>query len=230
MTIIADTKSPRAYRGQAPEQRAAERRQRLLDSALDLFASQGYAKTPIEQLCTHARVTARHFYALFTSREALLAALYDDIMTDLLDATLSAISAPEHTLSDKISNTVKAVLSHYLTDARRAQVGVLEVVGVSATMERRRRLAIHQMATIIEHYLNALISEGRLPARNYHYICIALVGGINELLAESLTAISGRDLAAITVDVEFIIHALFRPLEQSPNVNIDPIHTGAHSL
>lgn len=179
--------SQRSYRGVAPEQRAEERRQRLLAAGLELFARQGYAHTPIEQLCSEAKVTTRHFYALFASREALLTALYDDIVTDLRNAVMAAISQPGQSLDEKIPFAVQAMVQHYLTDARRARVGVLESVGVSAAMERRRRGAIHAMAAGIEHYMNRLMSRGEFPARNFHLPSVAIVGGINELLAEWLT-------------------------------------------
>lgn len=73
----------RAYGGVAAEQRAEERKARLLAAALELFARQGYARTTIEALCTEAKVTARHFYQLFDSREAILRALYDNIIANL---------------------------------------------------------------------------------------------------------------------------------------------------
>lgn len=214
MTTTSDAATTRAYRGQAPEKRAEERRERLLATALELFATQGYAKTPIEQLCNEARVTTRHFYALFSSREALLAALYDDIMTDLFNTASEAILHSKQPLAETISLSVRAVLLHYLEDSRKAQVGVLEVVSVSADMEKRRRGAIHQMARMVEQYLNALAADNLLPKRDYHLICIALIGGINELLAEWLTAAAPPTIDRLSDDVEFIIHALFRAAER----------------
>lgn len=204
------TASPRAYRGLAAEQRAQERRQRLLDTALELFARDGYAKTPIETLCAEARVTARHFYQLFDSREALLKALYDDIVGDLGAAVAAAMSAPGLTLDEQIPLAVQAMVEHYLADARRARVGVLEVVGVSAAMESRRRAVIHDIAAIIEAYANSLATRGTLPARSYHLVSVALVGGINELLADWLTAPQPPTIAELSAEVVSIIRALLR--------------------
>ncbi len=67
----------RTYRGRSPEERRAERRERLLEAGLKLFGGEGYAATSIERLCAHARVTARHFYEEFPTREALLLAVFD---------------------------------------------------------------------------------------------------------------------------------------------------------
>jgi AcrR family transcriptional regulator len=81
--------SRRGYAGMTPEELDQERRRRLLDTALELFAKQGYAHTSIEQLCAQSRVTARYFYQLFSSREALLRALYDEIIARTRAATLA---------------------------------------------------------------------------------------------------------------------------------------------
>lgn len=205
---FSSSSSQRSYRGVAPEQRAEERRQRLLAAGLELFARQGYAHTPIEQLCTEAKVTTRHFYALFASREALLTALYDDIVTDLRSAVLAAISLPGQTLEEKIPLAVQTMVEHYLTDSRRARVGVLESVGVSAAMERRRRGAIHAMASGIEHYMNLLVSRGEFPPRNFHLTSVAIVGGINELLAEWLTIPEPPGIQSFGNEIVRILQAL----------------------
>jgi len=200
----------RAYGGVAAEQRAEERKSRLLAAALELFARQGYARTTIEALCTEAKVTARHFYQLFDSREAILRALYDNIIADLRAGVLQAMSAPNLSLSQQIPLGVSAMVQHYLTDSRHARVGVLEVVGVSPQMEARRREAIHDMAGLIEAYLGSLVERGDLPKRNYHLISIALVGGINELLAEWLTLENPPDIPELSEEIITILNALIR--------------------
>ncbi|MEW6205000.1 MAG: TetR/AcrR family transcriptional regulator [Pseudomonadota bacterium] len=205
------SKTPtRAYGGVAAEQRAEERRERLLAAALELFARQGYSRTTIEALCSEAKVTARHFYQLFDSREAILRALYDNIIADLRAGVLKAMSAPELNLSEQIPLAVSAMVHHYLEDARHARVGVLEVVGVSPQMEARRREAIHDMAGLIEAYLGSLVERGDLPKRNYHLVSVALVGGINELLAEWLTLENPPDIPELSEEIINILNALIR--------------------
>jgi AcrR family transcriptional regulator len=204
----------RAYGGMAAEQRAEERRQRLLNAGLVLFARQGYARTTIEALCTEARVTARHFYQLFESREAVLRALYDQIILELREGVLQAMSAPGLGLSGQIPLAVNAVVNHYLQDSRRARVGVLEVVGVSPQMEARRREAIHDMASLIENYLLSLVAQNELPKRNYHLVSIALVGGINELLAEWLTLDKQPAIEELADEIINILNALIRGAAQ----------------
>src|SRR3954471_24120343 len=69
----------RTYRGVDTEQRRAERRQRLLEAALDEFTTRGYYKTKIADLCARAGVSTRNFYEKFASKEALLLELHAHI-------------------------------------------------------------------------------------------------------------------------------------------------------
>ena len=52
-------------------------RQRLLDTALDLFETKGYAATTIDDIAAAAGTTRVTFYAHFPSRRAIMAALID---------------------------------------------------------------------------------------------------------------------------------------------------------
>ena len=73
-----------------------------------------------------------------------------------------------------------------------------------------RRAAIHDMAGIIEGYVNTMVSRGELPAHNYHLVCVALVGGINELLAEWLTVPEPPSIALLSHEITRIFYALIR--------------------
>lgn len=60
-----EEKSGRAYGGLSALERQRERAARLLESGYELFATEGYANVSIERVCSHAGVTARHFYEAF---------------------------------------------------------------------------------------------------------------------------------------------------------------------
>src|SRR5688500_9652842 len=83
----------RPYRGMSPDERQADRRRRLLDAGLGQFGTSGYARTTIEGLCAGAGVTPRHFYDEFGGREALLVAVFDEIVAWVTDAVGAALAA-----------------------------------------------------------------------------------------------------------------------------------------
>lgn len=200
-----ETVNKRVYRKKNPEDRVLERRERLMQAALQLFGTQGYANTTIETLCSEAKVTTRHFYQLFSSREELLLAVYNQITEELQVSLFSAMMAERQGLQEKMQQVIQALVNNYLTDSRRAQIGVLEVVGASAIVEKRRREVIHGIAIHLEQFMNALAAENQLPQRNYHWLAVALVGGINELMAEWLMNQS-LSLEQLTDEIFYLIN------------------------
>lgn len=54
-------------------------RRRLLDTALDLFHSQGYSATTVDDIAAAAGTTRVTFYAHFPSRRAIMATLIDEL-------------------------------------------------------------------------------------------------------------------------------------------------------
>lgn len=200
-----ETANKRVYRKKNPEDRVLERRERLMYAALQLFATQGYANTTIETLCSEAKVTTRHFYQVFSSREELLLAVYNQITEELQVSLFSAMVTERQGLQEKMQQVIQALVNNYLTDSRRAQIGVLEVVGASAIVEKRRREVIHGIAIHLEQFMDALAAENQLPQRNYHWLAVALVGGINELMAEWLMNQS-LSLEQLTDEIFYLIN------------------------
>ncbi len=198
----------RVYGGIDAGQRVQERRERLLETALELFATQGYQNTPIEQLCASAKVTTRHFYEAFAGREALLLALYERIIREAQAAVREALQRPGLDLATRIPQVMGAFIETYVRDRRRAQVGVLEVVGVSPAVEKRRREVIREFAQVLEGYADSLVAQGLLPRRNYHPVSLALVGGINELLAEWLMSGDPGSLQQLHQAISDVMQAL----------------------
>lgn len=178
----------RRYRGRTAEQLRDERRSRLLDAALALFAERGYPNTPIEMLCATAKVTTRHFYEQFDGREALLKALYQQIQTQAWAHIEAALQNPDLPPTKRVEAAVAAYLGHVLDDPRRARITALEVVGVSQELEQLRRGAVHAFTAIVEQFASELAKQEHLPSRDYHLPAVALVGAIRELVIEWLTA------------------------------------------
>jgi AcrR family transcriptional regulator len=164
------TTQPRTYRGQDAETRRAERRRRLLDAALELFGTRGYAATTIQDVCAAAGVTARHLYDDLGGREELLLALYEDIVAGHLAHVAEANAAAP--LEDRLRAGTAAALEAWAADERRARVAFVEVVGVSPAVEARRHAVIEGYAAFVA----AELAKVAPRERDYAWAGRALVG------------------------------------------------------
>lgn len=198
----------RGYGGRSAEELAAERRQRLLDTALELFGTQGYAATPTEKLCAAARVTTRHFYEQFRDREALLLAVFEQVMQDtrarVLDTLLASSGAPP----ERFLAALDAFLDAQLGDPRRARLTTSEVLGVSARVEAGRNAVIADFARLVEDFADALARQGLLPARNYRVLAFGIVGAMHELQLAWLDPANGLSREVLKAEMRFLLQAL----------------------
>ena len=178
---------PSTRRGSAGDREGA-RRQRLLDTGLEVFGTVGYARSAIESICAQAGVGTDGFYASFESKEALLWAVYERVVADLGERLTAAFALESESVERHIRAAVRATVEHTTGDERAARVRLLEVVGVSAALERRRRQVLHMFADVVRADSQALHERGLVERPLSPMLAMAGVGGINELLIDWLVA------------------------------------------
>jgi AcrR family transcriptional regulator len=173
----------RVYRGQSASERQEERRQRLIEAGLDLFASQGYLATSIEDICAAAAISTRNFYDQVDGREDLLVLLHDIAMRRAQQAVLDALaSAPQDDVLARVSAPLSAFVDAMTTDPRWARIAYVEVVGISAAVERRRHMWMNRFAKLMAAEADAIAERGLAPRRDHELTAVALVGAIDRLI------------------------------------------------
>lgn len=193
------TRDGRSYGGLSKEQRVAQRQTRLIDAALELFGTQGYAATPIERLCTVANVSTRSFYEDMGSREALLIALVDRLTSRAVERALESLArtvgAP---MSTRVVEGFRAYLAVTCHDQRTARVCYVEVVGVSPAVEEWRRTQRQRISALLVHEAESAVERGETKQRRFDLFAIAVIGAVNSL-AQELVQSTVPD-AAISLD------------------------------
>jgi AcrR family transcriptional regulator len=175
----------RRYRGRLPGERRAERRRRLLDAGLELFGTVGYHGTSIERLCAQAGVTARHFYQEFPDRESVLAELCDELIAEVTQAVLDALTGAQgQQPRSRARAAISAFVHGMLDDPRRARIVCIEMTGVSPRLERTRQAALHSFAVITQAEIERTADAGLIARRDYHLAALVAVGGTRELVME----------------------------------------------
>ncbi|HEV7679576.1 MAG TPA: TetR/AcrR family transcriptional regulator [Candidatus Dormibacteraeota bacterium] len=173
----------RVYRGQSAVERQEERRQRLIEAGLDLFATQGYLATSIEEICAAAAISTRNFYEQVDGREGLLMLLHDIAMQRAQQAVLDSLGdAPQDDVSERIRATLSAFVQAMTDDPRWARIAYVEVVGISAAVERRRHMWMNRFAKLMAAEADAIADRGLAPRRDHELAAVALVGAIDRLI------------------------------------------------
>lgn|GEM_PF-302434 len=218
----------RGYRGLSADELRRQRQERLIDAGTELFGERGYAATPIEAVCSHAKVSTRHFYEQFEGRESILHAVYDALVDQMEDIVRRSLTESATPLTQRVADTIEAAVFYLLDEPRRGRILCIEAVGVSDTMERKRRQTTHNLAEIITGYASLMAENGVLPERDYHLPGVALVGMFNELIAEWLTEDTGLSAREMAREAKIMFRAMifgaqhYQPTDGS-NDDADPL-------
>ncbi|OBB31183.1 transcriptional regulator [Mycolicibacterium peregrinum] len=139
----------RAYGGQSAQARRRQRRERLLDAAMDVMARNEWRSATVEKLCAAANLNKRYFYESFTDLDALAAAVVDDIAESVRAATVSAADAAvEQPLEAQALVSVAAAVRALVDDPRRARV-LLGGVATSPELHAHRTTVMHRLTDVL---------------------------------------------------------------------------------
>jgi AcrR family transcriptional regulator len=137
--VTENDATPNRWRGIPLDERQAERRRMLVDTAFDLLGTVGVAGTTVRGVCEAAGFNPRYFYESFEDLDDLLVAVFDRTSQEGLEVILGAVA---ETTGDDALTTTRAVMGGFLRfitdDPRRAQV--LYVAGLGNEALARRRL------------------------------------------------------------------------------------------
>jgi AcrR family transcriptional regulator len=174
----------RTYRGITPAERRAERRERLMAAGLELFGTLGYAHTSVRAVSAAASLNSRYFYESFSSREDLLYAVYQRIVTDIFTKAAAA-TARENTLEEQARAGLRAAWTAVTEDRRKAKIVAIEVVGVSERLERLRRETRQALAQLTADNAMSLAGSQGITLRLDPVLTARfLMGGVVEVLLE----------------------------------------------
>jgi AcrR family transcriptional regulator len=153
----------RRYGGKSADERRAERRTALVAAALEIWQESGWAAVTMRGVCARASLTDRYFYESFADRDALLAALWDQVRDETLAMLLASIVP--HADDDplvQLRAALFAVVHHIGDEPQRAQIIFGDHAG-SAVLEQRRRetiqLAVDLLIDLARPYLRADADE-----------------------------------------------------------------------
>jgi len=175
----------RLIRGLTLAERRQERRDALLESALELFGTQGYATTTVEEICRHANVSTRNFYEEFDNRLAVLTAVGEQIAEQVLHALVAAEVEPGPDFVARRARLRVGTLVHALVDDPRvARVMFVETVAARAQYPDLLEDILGRFPRWLRDFWREHLDELGVPPARQRALALGLVGAAVALLAD----------------------------------------------
>ena len=156
----------------------------MLETGFHLFGTAGFPAVSIPDICSHAGVTARHFYEEFASREALIKQIYDDISAVLLYRVRYALFGAETRASYVVRAGCAAYAEYLTSDLRRARVLCIEVAGISRHLDHHRLKMRRRFARVVLESSQRLRDAAFDPGIDLGVVSTLLTGAADALMSE----------------------------------------------
>lgn len=201
------------YAGKAASERQAERRQRFLDAALQLFGdSPGYRSTSIAALCEAAGLSTRQFYEEFRTLEDVLAVLHLQV-NDWAEAAV--VDALERTgdlpFAERYGFVFRAYAASLTSDPRRMRITFTEIVGVSPRLDEQRLSRRARWVELIRVEAASAVEKGEAVERDYRITAAAFIGSVNGLIHDWSAGWVDATLDDLVDELVRLLLALLRP-------------------
>jgi TetR/AcrR family fatty acid metabolism transcriptional regulator len=168
-------------------------RDKILRSALEVFARKGYHRAIVDDIVRASGTSKGAVYHHFTNKEAVFLALVDDFAAQLAVAVSEAIAARHGALA-KVESALRAVLETFGRNRELARLILLEAVSLGPTYAAKRAEVHARFAALIRGYLDEAVADGAIPPIDTRVATLAWLGAVNEVVLGWLS--EDTDLAA----------------------------------
>ena len=152
-------------------------RARILDAALNIFASKGYYNTRMDEIVDESQTSKGSIYFHFPNKERLFLALVDQF-ANLLERRITEAIAQETRRMAKVQAALEACLSTFGKYRRQAKMLLVQAYGLGHTFEQKRLEINERFAGLIEVYLVEAIEQGEIEPTDAEIVAHAWMGAI----------------------------------------------------
>jgi TetR/AcrR family transcriptional regulator, fatty acid metabolism regulator protein len=161
-------------------------RDKILRSALAVFARQGYHRAAVDDIVRESGTSKGAVYHHFPNKEALFLALVDDFAWHLARSVSAAIEQ-SHGALPRVEAALRAGLETFARHRELARIILFESARVGAAYQTKRAEIHARFGALIQGYLDQAVAEGAIPPLDTRIATTAWLGAINELVIESLS-------------------------------------------
>ena len=202
----------------------ATTRSRLVDSAMALFAEQGFEATSVEDIAARAGVGRTTFFRHFPTKEDVVFPDHDALL-DRVDARLATGTAA--TARTALEEASGIVLDHYLAEGETARQRY-RLTRTVTPLRHRELASVHRYVRLFSGHLRAWLGDAADAALRSELTAAAVITAHNHVLRgwlrgevdnprSALTAALDRALAPTSTtpaDIDAVLAEVRRALER----------------
>ena len=166
-----------------PGMDARSTRERILDSAMNIFSAKGFHDTKLDEIVAEASISKGSIYFHFPNKERLFIALVDQFADVIERRAREAIDDAAPGI-DRVQAALQAVMETFGKYRRPAKLLLVQAVGLGTVFERKRMEITDRFALLIKTYLDEAVADGSIAPVNTHIVAHAWMGAIYSIVIQ----------------------------------------------
>jgi AcrR family transcriptional regulator len=196
-------------RAQSTSERQAERHEKLLDGATEVFAARGYRGTRVDDIVEHVGISRRTLYEHFDSVDAILEQVYERAVRISFTTIVQQLIG----ITDPIERIHAGVRSYFEMIA--ANPHAARVVFEEYRMAGPKQAALYELNTsrytmLLIESLNAAFAAGRLGRAPDETTVFALIKGMEAVGIRAIHRGEHAQLASVVPLMAALVIETFR--------------------
>lgn len=177
-----------------PQARALDRRHRILDAALRVFAARGYHHASVEEIAAEAATSKGGLYFHFPGKQALFLALLEWARAELRRRVEEAVAREGDPLA-RADAALRAVMGAFAGHRRLARVFMVDGLGAGREFHARVLAVQEEFIELIRGLFDDAQRAGQIgPRVDTGVAARAWFGAVNSIVTGWLLARSPRSL------------------------------------
>ena len=177
----------------------ADKRARILDAAIKVFAEKGYHGSRVSDIAREAGIAYGLVYHYFKNKEEIFSTIFDERWSDFLEAVEAIASSPAST-EDKLVSVAALILNAYRARPDWVKVLVLEIQRSSRFKEPGQLRAVGRLLEVLARILRDGQERGELRRdRDPTVACFVFAGALDLVITSlvlDMTRIEGDEADA----------------------------------
>lgn len=170
----------RSYRGISAANRRDERRDKILAAARQLWGEAGLTEVTVRRVCAASGLTPRYLYEHFSTRDALVLAVAEQVHDELFTTLVEASQAEPGGLKRKLLQALTTYLDAIADDPSVHRILTSDAHSLAGLEELRGR-AIGIVTDLVVQY-SAEFLEAPVDPEIRRKEALFVVGGVNQLV------------------------------------------------
>ncbi|MDY6998686.1 MAG: TetR/AcrR family transcriptional regulator [Actinomycetota bacterium] len=170
------------HRGLTADQRREQRRQQLIEAALDAIAEHGVRDLRVRAISARARLNDRYFYESFADCHELLLAAFDSQFNRALTGIMEVVAASPRELKARVRAVIEFAFVFVDEDPRRARL--LTELQTAEALAGRRDEVVDVLTRVMVGQVRTLLGEAAGSEDTVELTALTVVSGLLDLAAQ----------------------------------------------